>query len=96
MEQFSLALKIELNSSSSTPQTPFPCQFAPSLAKATEQDSSQLPGQISLTTGTAISALFVFFFFFLNKKASLWKDRWNLLGMIVFQVLVAFLHMVHT
>lgn len=57
MEQFLPALKIEMNSSS-TPPDPFSCQFAPSPAKATEQDSCQLPGQISLTTSTAISDFF--------------------------------------
>lgn len=60
MEQFSLALKIEINFS--TPWTPLSCQFSPSLAKATEQDSSQLPGQSSLTTSIAISDAFFFFF----------------------------------
>lgn len=89
MEQFLPALKIEMNSSS-TPPDPFSCQFAPSPAKATEQDSCQLPGQISLTTSTAISD------FFSNKYADLWKDWLSLLGMIAFQVLMAFLHMVHT
>lgn len=62
MEQFSLALKIEIDFSSSTPQTPLSCQFSPSLAKATEQDSSQLPRQSSLTTSIAISDAFFFFF----------------------------------
>lgn len=61
MEQFSPALKIEINSSS-TPQAPLSCQFSPALARAVEQESSQLPGQISLTTSTAISDLCIFFF----------------------------------
>lgn len=72
MERFSLALKIEINYSS-TPQTPLSCQFSPSLAKATEQDSSQLPRQSSLTTSIAISDAF-FFFFLTQKLKSVKKD----------------------
>lgn len=70
IEQFLLALKIEINFS--TPRTLLSCQFSPSLAKATEQDSSQLPGQSSLTTRIAISDAF-FFFFLRYKNLELWK-----------------------